>query len=389
MVLEGWVVLNFFSGLLLVLLLIFQNSTSSIKTGRRYSALLIMTLVLLGAETIGRFGETHPDHFLFLARAGYFLIFLLDPIDILFALTYIDCWMDDGRAKSRGIFAAAFKIFAVANAAMVTISALFGSGLFYYFEDGIYHRGQLFMVRAVLMMIFIMLLVVYTLLYRQNVLTLYRKSIIFLPVISLLGAVLQIFFANMDMTYAGITIGCLILFFYLQSKDVNVDYLTGVLNRRGLDVKLEERIRQSLSTGGKFSAIMMDVDHFKEINDHYGHSAGDKTVRDIAQILVDIFGQEASIGRFGGDEFCIVSELNDAAVIEQRIDKVHTAIAEIRQRNGWDEKIDVSCGYRIYDPNDAFSAEVFQEMIDELMYREKQLHHLNDRRKSETDTIRE
>jgi diguanylate cyclase (GGDEF)-like protein len=216
-------------------------------------------------------------------------------------------------------------------------------------------------------------------------LSFYRKSIIFLPGISLLGAVLQIFFANMDMTYAGITVGCLILFFYLQSKDVNVDYLTGVLNRRGLDLRLEECIRQSLAMGGKFSAIMMDVDHFKEINDHYGHSAGDKTVRDIAQILVDIFGQEASIGRFGGDEFCIVSELNDATAIEERIGKVHEAITEFRQRNGWTEQIDVSCGYSIYDPDDALSAEVFQEIIDELMYREKQLHHLNDRRKSENN----
>ena len=127
---------------------------------------------------------------------------------------------------------------------------------------------------------------------------------------------------------------------------------------------------------------MMDVDHFKEINDHHGHMAGDRTVRDIAAILVEVFGQNASIGRFGGDEFCIVSDISDNASIEEKIDLVHKRIKEFREKNGWKEMLDVSCGYRIYDPEDAISAEAFQELIDVLMYREKQEHHLNDRRKN-------
>ncbi len=382
MIIEGWVVLNFFCGLLLVLLLLFQSSTSSIKTGKKYSALLFMTLGLLCAETLGRIGETHPDNLLFLARFGYFLIFLLDPVNILFALTYIDCWMDNVNRKGRRPFAVAFQVFALVNMILVTFSQVFGLKLFYYFENGVYHRGSLFMLRGICMMVFIILLAVYVLIYRSNILNEYRNAIITLPVLSLLGAILQVFVANMDITYAAISISCLLLFFYLQSRDVNVDYLTGVLNRRGLDIKLEENIKQSLAGGGRFSAIMMDVDHFKEINDHHGHMAGDRTVRDIAAILVEVFGQNASIGRFGGDEFCIVSDISDNASIEEKIDLVHKRIKEFREKNGWKEMLDVSCGYRIYDPEDAISAEAFQELIDVLMYREKQEHHLNDRRKN-------
>ncbi len=383
MVVEGWIVLNFFSGLLLFLLLYFQSSTSRIQSGRKYSALLAMTLVLLCAETVGKFGETHPDNFIFLAHIGYFIIFLLDPVDILFAITYIDCWMDKGNRPQRKYYTMAFQIFAMVNIILVTFSSALGLNLFFYFEDGIYHRGPLFMLRAVFMMIFIVLLVVYVIIYRKHIMNEYRHSLILLPALALLGSVLQIFFANMDTTYAGITIGCLILFFFLQSRDVDVDYLTGVLNRRGLDLKLEESIRQSLTNGGKFSAIMMDVDHFKEINDHYGHSAGDQTVKDIANILVEVFGQKAAIGRFGGDEFCIISETYNATEIESGIERVHKKIKEFREKKGWNEAIDVSCGYRIYDPEDAVSAEEFQKMIDLLMYREKKEHHLNDRRRTE------
>ncbi|WP_026496744.1 GGDEF domain-containing protein [Butyrivibrio sp. WCD3002] len=384
MVVEGWVVLNFFCGLLLVLLLVFQRSTSRITTGKRYSAILIMTLVLLASETVGRIGEAHPDNLLFLAQIGYFMIFLLDPVDILFALTYIDCWMDKEKRFGRNVFSYCFQAFAFVNIAMVTISEVLDLKLFYYFEDGLYYRGPYFMVRAVLMMIFIMLLTVYVLIFRKNIYKEYRNAILMLPILSFVGAVLQIFLANMDMTYAGISVGCLILFFSLQSRDINVDYLTGVLNRRGLDIRLEEKVKQSISNGNRFSAIMMDVDHFKEINDHYGHRAGDDTIRDVACILVDIFGVRSHIGRFGGDEFCIVTGMTEKEELEAKIDLVHKAIKrDIKEKNGWPEMIDVSCGYSIYDPDRALSAQEFQENIDKLMYEEKQRHHLNDRRKTE------
>ncbi|WP_081669970.1 GGDEF domain-containing protein [Butyrivibrio sp. AE3006] len=384
MVVEGWVVLNFFCGLLLVLLLIFQRSTSSITSGRRYSALLIMTLVLLASETVGRIGEANPDNLMFLAKIGYFMIYLLDPVDILFALTYIDCWMDKENRFKRAIFSYSFQAFAFVNVVMITISEVLDLKLFYFFEDGLYFRGPYFMVRAVLMMIFIVLLTVYVIMFRKNIYKEYQNAILMLPILSFLGAVLQIFLANMDITYAGISIGCLILFFSLQSRDINVDYLTGVLNRRGLDIRLEEKVKQSISSGNRFSAIMMDVDHFKEINDHYGHSAGDDTIRDVARVLVDTFGSKAYIGRFGGDEFCIVTNMTEVEEVEEKINRVHEAIKrDIKERNGWPEMIDVSSGYSIYDPERALSAEEFQQNIDRLMYEEKQKHHLNDRRKSE------
>jgi GGDEF domain-containing protein len=70
--------------------------------------------------------------------------------------------------------------------------------------------------------------------------------------------------------------------------------------------------------------------------------------------------------------------------LEAKINMVHEAIRrEIKDRNSWPEMIDVSCGYSIYDPDKALSAQEFQENIDKLMYEEKQRHHLNDRRKTE------
>ncbi|MCR5416909.1 MAG: GGDEF domain-containing protein [Pseudobutyrivibrio sp.] len=373
--LPAWVVLNLFTIFLLVLLLVFQKNTSRLQRGKRYSAILVCTLVLIIAESIGRIGETYPDKYIVLAHIGYYLIFLLDPLDVLYALNYIDCWMDNENQKRRNIFRAAFLIFAVFNIATVTLSELLGLKWFFYFSDGVYYRGEYFVYRAIFVLIFISLLFVYAFMFKKDIMSEYKNAILFLPLLSLLGAILQIFVANLNTTYAGISWGCMILFFFFQSKDVNMDYLTGVLNRRGLDMKMQEMVKNSISTGKNFTAIMMDVDNFKDINDHYGHETGDRAIKAIADIIVNVFGDNTSIGRFGGDEFCVITSCTSVRENKAKILEIRTAIYRLCKKNGWSENLDISCGMEIYDKDSDISAEQFQEIIDTLMYENKMKHH--------------
>ncbi len=375
----NWVILNFFTIFLLVLLLLFQNQTSRLQKGRKYSYILICTIVLLLSESIGRIGEAYPEKYLALGRWGYYFIFLLDPLDILFAVYYMDCWMDDGKRRSRAVLRGAFELFAILNGILVTYSVVFRLNWFFYFEDGIYHRGDYFLVRAAFLMIFICLLFVYAIAFKSCLMSEYKNTILFLPGFAFLGALLQVFLANLDTTYAGISLGCLILFFFYQSRDVNVDYLTGVLNRRGLDIRMQEKVKSSISSGSDFYAIMMDIDNFKEINDKLGHDAGDKAIKTVASILEDTFGADAAIGRFGGDEFCVIIDGLPRRVVTEKIDNVHGAIANYRKRYGWPNNVDISCGFQNYDHSSGMTAPQFQKLIDGLMYEEKQEHHKNDR----------
>ena len=368
---ESWVVLNFFTSFLLVLLLIFQKQISMLQKGRKYSAILICTLVLLISESIGRIGEMYPENYLALGYIGYYVIFLLDPLDILFALYYLDCWMDEKNIKQRRHIRYAFELFATINIVLVTISSLLGLKWFFYFEEGIYVRGSFFFVRAAFMLVFISLLLVYAILFNKNIMSEYKRAVLFLPAFSFVGAVLQIFFANLDCTYAGISLGCLIVFFYYQSRDVNVDYLTGVLNRRGLDIKMQEMVKSSIATGKDFSAIMMDVDNFKEINDNLGHEAGDKAIKIIASILVESFNENTYIGRFGGDEFCVITDFMDEKQVEAQLKKIHKSIKKACKKNGWPEGVDISCGHNNYAHESGLSAKQFQALIDRMMYMEK------------------
>ncbi|SDB50845.1 diguanylate cyclase (GGDEF) domain-containing protein [Pseudobutyrivibrio sp. YE44] len=372
----GWVILNFFTSFLLILLLIFQNKTSRLQSGRKYSAILVCTLVLLFSESIGRIGELHPDKYLFLAQIGYYMIFLLDPVDILFAVSYVDCWMANKNSKPRDYFRAAFQAFALINIILVTVSNILNLRWFYYFENNVYYRGEFFMVRAIMVMIFIVLLLIYAVVFRKDFMSEYKNMILFLPIFALIGAVLQVFLSSIDTTYGGISLGCLILFFFFQSNDVNVDYLSGVLNRRGLDIKMEEKIKNAQNFGKDFAAIMMDIDNFKTINDTFGHEEGDKAIKAVADIIAFTFDDAVAIGRFGGDEFCVITDNVSRIEIELMIERVRERIAKVRQKNGWDENVDVSCGYEIYNHNRKTTLSEFTEHIDSLMYNQKQEHHM-------------
>ncbi|SDI18837.1 diguanylate cyclase (GGDEF) domain-containing protein [Pseudobutyrivibrio sp. 49] len=371
----GWVILNFFTSFLLILLLIFQNKTSRLQKGKSYSAILICTLVLLFSESIGRVGENNPDSLLILARVGYFIIFILDPVDILFAVNYIDCWMDKESNEARTSFKTAFQAFAFINIVLVTMSSVLQLGWFFYFKDGLYFRGQFFMIRAVLIMVFIILLLVYTVVFRSDFMSEYKNMILFLPIFSLIGALSQVFFSSIDTTYAGISLGCLILFFFFQSNDVNVDYLTGVLNRRGLDIRMEEKIKSSQQNKRNFAAIMMDIDNFKTINDTFGHDEGDRAIKYMADILLNLFGKESTIARFGGDEFCVITDNVSQAELEDLILQAREKLANIRDKRKWHPDVDISCGYEIYSYTSGLSREEFTDNIDNHMYEQKQLHH--------------
>lgn len=103
----------------------------------------------------------------------------------------------------------------------------------------------------------------------------------------------------------------------------NSDGLTGLANRRLLDQKLE----QAAGTGTHVALIMIDVDHFKQYNDHNGHLAGDDLLKSLADILSDIALPEAGLAaRFGGEEFALLIPDTDGASAMIEAQQLHLAI---------------------------------------------------------------
>jgi diguanylate cyclase len=87
---------------------------------------------------------------------------------------------------------------------------------------------------------------------------------------------------------------------------VNLDYLTKIFNRKGLNEKLESEIARINRYNGCLSVLMMDIDHFKAINDKHGHLAGDLVLKKVSETIKENAREGDIVGRYGGEEFMII-----------------------------------------------------------------------------------
>jgi len=102
----------------------------------------------------------------------------------------------------------------------------------------------------------------------------------------------------------------------------NTDYLTGLFNRRYLMKELEKEFQRSVRIGHNLSLIILDVDHFKRVNDTYGHLQGDIVLQKVAQQLQKELRSYDVAARYGGEEFIAVlpeASLEDASFVAERI----------------------------------------------------------------------
>ena len=103
-----------------------------------------------------------------------------------------------------------------------------------------------------------------------------------------------------------------------QELLANTDQLTGLYNRRCLDVQLEKFIERSHDTGVGLALILVDLDDFKQVNDAYGHTAGDVVLRGVSSIINECVRSSDLPCRFGGDEFAIVlTEIEPPKAVER------------------------------------------------------------------------
>ncbi|MCK5163598.1 MAG: GGDEF domain-containing protein [Desulfobacula sp.] len=107
-----------------------------------------------------------------------------------------------------------------------------------------------------------------------------------------------------------------------SQEQARTDALTGLANRRWLDQKLELEKLKSLQTKSVFSIIMLDIDHFKKINDDYGHLVGDNVLKTISRMLQKHVRKNDFVSRIGGEEFLILmpdTNLTDACIVAVKI----------------------------------------------------------------------
>jgi two-component system, cell cycle response regulator len=112
-----------------------------------------------------------------------------------------------------------------------------------------------------------------------------------------------------------------------QRKLSNADALTGAFNRRFLEHYLRNELARAARHKTSLAVAMVDVDHFKQLNDEHGHAVGDRMLRHVAQALETAVRRTDLVARYGGEEFVVVLPESNAAQAIMRMERIRDAIA--------------------------------------------------------------
>lgn len=156
------------------------------------------------------------------------------------------------------------------------------------------------------------------------------------------------------------------------------DGLTGLLNRRSLDQILTAEIKRHTRSTGLLSLLLIDVDHFKAFNDHYGHVAGDECLEAVAKVIIKQLGRDSDRAfRYGGEEMCCVlplTEVTGAAQMAEAIRAEVEAQAIPHLASTTTNVVTVSIGYVTYDfrRKKRYAPQIVIDMCDKMLYQAKQ-----------------
>ena len=160
----------------------------------------------------------------------------------------------------------------------------------------------------------------------------------------------------------------------LQSMAMH-DALTGLLNRRAFETQAEQAISRARRNGTSLAALMLDLDHFKRINDQYGHPAGDAVIKFTADVLSASVRDTDLVARVGGEEFMVLlpgtspqAALEVAEKIRQRVMHASQALNAVGQ-----VQISASVGVACFAPGQMGSFERLYAQADQALYEAKRL----------------
>ncbi|MCM0148867.1 diguanylate cyclase [Photobacterium galatheae] len=160
------------------------------------------------------------------------------------------------------------------------------------------------------------------------------------------------------------------------SEQVNEDGLTKIANRRYLDIKLAEYISIHGRSGNPLTVIMIDVDHFKGYNDHYGHLEGDRCLQMVAKELKDNFSRAGElVARYGGEEFVVLLSQCDRQKAVKECQRLKQCIERLEiphTQSPTSPIVTVSQGMLSWSPTGLETPEHIYQVVDKVLYQAKE-----------------
>jgi diguanylate cyclase (GGDEF)-like protein len=151
------------------------------------------------------------------------------------------------------------------------------------------------------------------------------------------------------------------------------DYLTGLKTRGCFEQQLDMEIKRAERRKAKLALLMVDIDHFKQLNDSYGHHIGDQVLRDVAAILMKDMREVDTVARYGGEEFVIVlpeTSAGGALFVAERLRRATEQAKFFAGSVNAVEQLTISLGIAVFDSDAQFKRDLI-EFADAALYAAK------------------
>jgi diguanylate cyclase (GGDEF)-like protein len=157
----------------------------------------------------------------------------------------------------------------------------------------------------------------------------------------------------------------------IVQRQALVDGLTGLANRRRTESALDEEIVRASRLGGELALVLIDIDHFKEVNDLHGHAAGDAVLKELALVLLHTLREIDTAGRWGGEEFALVLPGTDTAGGVRLSERIRQTLARRRIPIEDGAPISITASFGVASFRFFGSRERLLAAADEALYRAK------------------
>lgn len=355
----------------IVLALIFVHAIHRLsfkdKLERLYIIACIIIFVQLWIETITCIINGQPGSISYWSSVLlHIALFIIAPLMTFIWYRFVHTMMLPNDVVSKSMKYVLI-IPVIINTILVLLSPVLK--LVYYIDEfNVYHRGPWFVVSAIItyFYFFVAFIVIYV--NRRKLIRADYIPMMIFGLLPIIGGIIQSFFYGLLLMWSSTAFSLVIVYLYLQQRLIQLDHLTKVWTRGSFDDYIIKRLKSQKHE--EFGAIYLDMDGLKTINDQYGHNEGDLVIASTIEIIRHLIQPNDIIARMGGDEFIILVNTTDKAVLDQLIDSFNQAIDQINQQQKKDYQISCSFGADIYSTN-FNSIEKFIKHIDELMYESK------------------
>ena len=317
------------AALVLALLLwaVGRKTSRGMEDQRLFCGMLVANILLLVFDCATRLvnGQQFPGA-VFLVYLTNLLCYLLNPLVSFYYARYCELKLglpEETRRRHLALYGVIVVLHTVLALLSLWRPTVFGVA------EGRYVRGPLFLLSFFLSALPAFIAFGEALWQRlhtaggarrvENVLMLYLAP----PVA---GAALQLLWADSMVVWVSTMLSMLILFINLQNSQITTDALTGLNNRGRLHTYLDWKVRH-LTEGQRLYLLMLDIDHFKQVNDRFGHMVGDQALHAAVNCLRSAARGSDFLARYGGDEFVVLAE----RATEQEIDALMERIEEATQ----------------------------------------------------------